>query len=84
MCIQEPHKDNEKLPDIQAIEAYCHSELRRRSRGLGLQREEKQFTGDGKSKCLVNKCLSCRAEKVAHREDFEQTGSAEFPQFYHT
>ena len=65
MYIQEPHKDNEMLLDIQAIEAYCYTDLRR-GIGLGLGKEERQFTGDGKSKCLVKKCLPCHAEKIGH------------------
>lgn len=41
-------------------------------RGLGLQREVKQFTGDEKSLCLASKSLLAHLETVGHREDFDQ------------
>lgn len=33
--------------------------------------EERQFTGDGKSKCLVNTYLPYHAETMEHREKFD-------------
>ena len=46
------------------------SEGRRKDRGLGLQRGERQFTWKWKNKCLVNRRLLCHAETAGRREDF--------------
>ena len=40
-----------------------------RSSGLGLQRGGRKFTGRWESKCLVNECLLCQAEKMGYRVD---------------
>lgn len=41
------------------------------------------FQEDGKSKCLVNKYLTCYAETMEHRQESEQTGSAKLDLAYH-
>ena len=34
---------------------------------------------NGKSKCLVNKCLSCHADTMGHRMEFEQICVSQHP-----
>ena len=40
-------------------------------RGLELQREGREFTEDGKTKCLVHRCLPDYAKTVGHTQDFD-------------
>lgn len=42
----------------------------------GFEGKEDNFQEDGKSTCLINKYLTCYAETMEHREESEQTGSA--------
>lgn len=72
----------------QGLKAYiCHGERRRRGGGgfgLGLQSGGSQFTGQWKSKSLVNKCLPESSLTIGHRGDFERKGLARFLPVYPT
>ena len=48
-------------------------------KGLGFKGKKDNSQENGKSKCLVNKCLLYHAETMEHREHFEQIGPAELP-----
>ena len=70
-----------RLRHSQAMEAYMHTELRRRRSGSGAAGEEDSVQEDRKSKHLVNKWLSCHAETGGHREGFDLQALLSFPQF---
>lgn len=64
---------------VRQLRLPCHPKLRR----MGLQREADNSEED-ENKYMVNKCLSCHAETVGHREAFEQIGPAtDLPCAYH-
>lgn len=84
MYVQEIHRDNERFPNRQAVEA--HMPFWAKEKGVGVcsfKRKEDNSQKDGKSKYLVNKCSPCHSETV-DTEDFEQIGPAGFPLAYHT
>ena len=80
MYVWEPHKDNERLPNSQAIEAYMPFWAKKKGVGIwGYSGEGDNSQKDSKSKYLVNKCLLCHAEAMGHKEDVEQTDPARLP-----
>lgn len=48
-----------------------------------LKGKEDNSQKDGESKWLLNKCLSCWAETMEHREESEQTGLPSPPAVFH-
>lgn len=53
--------DIEPLKACQAIETYIHPELRK---GIGSGTDKGNSQADAKSKCLIDKCLPCHADKA--------------------
>lgn len=74
-----------RLPGSQAAKAYMPSRAKEKGVGVwGFKGKEDNSQKDGKSKCLVNKCLPCSAETMGHRKHFHQTGPAKLPPVDHT
>lgn len=62
-----------------AIKPYMPLWAKEKEAGVWDFKREDSLRQDGKSKCLLNKCLPCLSETMEHREEFEQTGPVRLP-----
>ena len=69
-----------RLIDFQTVEAYVQSWTKQKGVGVwDFKGEKDNLQEDGKSKCLVSRCLLGHAEKMGHREDSGLQALPSFP-----